>query len=280
MDKFITFGTKSLNLELFKKVLPYPSNSITKPIGGLWLTKYIGINANEWLTYLECNRSLFYSKFNRNACIINLKEDANILYINNLTDFNNIYEKYPSLLTDNKILDFQKIAKDYDGLYIDKSIIYDIGYDDWSISSLVLFNLECIKSYTPIEIDYLVNEYAIEFDIAKIEDSKNIEKTNQEFNYLYKLLKYELEFIVTKEQFEGLNIKEYYNKLYKIIRDLVLKATKDQNIVNKILENSSLEYGQKGKLDIIDVLIHNLFEEEFEKYRPKDLYYGRKLTKK
>ena len=162
MDKFITFGTKSLNLELFKKVLPYPSNSITKPIGGLWLTKYIGINANEWLTYLECNRSLFYSKFNRNACIINLKEDANILYINNLTDFNNIYEKYPSLLTDNKILDFQKIAKDYDGLYIDKSVIYDIGYDDWSISSLVLFNLECIKSYTPIEIDYLVNEYAME----------------------------------------------------------------------------------------------------------------------
>ena len=78
MDKFITFGTKSLNLELFKKVLPYPSNSITKPIGGLWLTKYIGINANEWLTYLECNRSLFYAKFNRNACIINLKEDAKI----------------------------------------------------------------------------------------------------------------------------------------------------------------------------------------------------------
>ena len=188
MDKFITFGTKSLNLELFKKVLPYPSNSITKPIGGLWLTKYIGINANEWLTYLECNRSLFYSKFNRNACIINLKEDANILYINNLTDFNNIYEKYPSLLTDNKILDFQKIAKDYDGLYIDKSVIYDIGYDDWSISSLVLFNLECIKSYTPIEIDYLVNEYAIEFDISKIEDSKNIEKTNKDFNNLYKLL--------------------------------------------------------------------------------------------
>ena len=107
MDKFITFGTKSLNLELFKKVLPYPSNSITKPIGGLWLTKYIGINANEWLTYLECNRSLFYSKFNRNACIINLKEDANILFIENLTIFNKIYEKYPSLLTDNKILDFQ-----------------------------------------------------------------------------------------------------------------------------------------------------------------------------
>ena len=279
MDKFITFGTKSLNLELFKKVLPYPSNSITKPIGGLWLTKYIGINANEWLTYLECNRSLFYSKFNRNACIINLKEDANILYINNLTDFNNIYEKYPSLLTDNKILDFQKIAKDYDGLYIDKSVIYDIGYDDWSISSLVLFNLECIKSYTPIEIDYLVNEYAIEFDIAKIEDSKNIEKTNKDFNNLYKLLKYKLELILNKEQFEGLNIKEYYNKLYKIIRDLVLKATKDQNIIN-ILENSSLEYGQKGKLDIIDVLIHNLFEEEFEKYRSKNLYYGRKLIKK
>ena len=60
----------------------------------------------------------------------------------------------------------------------------------------------------------------------------------------------------------------------------MLKATKDQNIINKILENSSLEYGQKGKLDIIDALIHNLFEEEFEKYRPKDLYYGRKLTKK
>ena len=279
MDKFITFGTKSLNLELFKKVLPYPSNSITKPIGGLWLTKYIGINANEWLTYLECNRSLFYSKFNRNACIINLKEDANILYINNLTDFNNIYEKYPSLLTDNKILDFQKIAKDYDGLYIDKSVIYDIGYDDWSISSLVLFNLQCIKSYTPIEIDYLVNEYAIEFDIAKIEDSKNIEKTNKDFNNLYKLLKYKLELILNKEQFEGLSIKEYYNKLYKIIRDLVLKATKDQNIIN-ILENSSLEYGQKGKLDIIDALIHNLFEEEFEKYRPKNLYYGRKLIKK
>ena len=277
MDKFITFGTKSLNLELFKKVLPYPSNSITKPIGGLWLTKYIGINANEWLMYLESKRSLFYMKFNGDACIINLKENANILYINTIDDFNNALKKYPF---ENNKLDFQKISNDYDGLFLNYSIIYEIGYIDWSISSLVLFNLECIKEYTPIEVDYFIEDYSIEYEIKKFEKTRIIEKPNTDFINLYKLLKYELEFIVTKEQFEGLNIKEYYNKLYKIIRDLVLKATKDQNIINKILENSSLEYGQKGKLDIIDALIHNLFEEEFEKYRPKDLYYGRKLTKK
>ncbi|MDD5865126.1 MAG: hypothetical protein PUD07_01345 [bacterium] len=276
MNNFITFGTKSLNPELFKKVLPYPDGSITKPIGGLWCTRYFSINANEWLMYLESKRSLFYSKFNGDACIINLKENANILYINTIDDFNNALKLYR---LDNNKLDFQKLSNDYDGLFLNSSIIKDIGYIDWSISSLVLFNLECIKEYTPIEVEYFIEEYSIEYEIKKIEETRIIEKPNADFTNLYNLIKYEFEFNIHKDIFEYLEMNEYYNKLYSTIKNIIFSIIQNEEIIFKILESENLKFDKKNKQDIIDALTHKLFEEEFEKFKPQRLYYSRKLNK-
>ena len=89
MEKFITFGTKNINSSIFRDIVPFN----TKPYGGLWLTKYTEINANEWLMFLEEHPSIFYYKFNGEASIVTLNDNANILYINNIEDFNNAYNK-------------------------------------------------------------------------------------------------------------------------------------------------------------------------------------------
>ena len=110
MDRFITFGTKNINSSIFRDIVPFN----TKPYGGLWLTKYTEINANEWLMFLEEHPSVFFQKFNGEASIIELNDNANILYINTVEDFNEAYNKYPSNNKDKKILDYEQIAKDYD----------------------------------------------------------------------------------------------------------------------------------------------------------------------
>ena len=83
MEKFITFGTKNINSSIFRDIVPFN----TKPYGGLWLTKYTEINANEWLMFLEEHPSIFFQKFNGEASIIELNDNANILHINNVKDF-------------------------------------------------------------------------------------------------------------------------------------------------------------------------------------------------
>ena len=66
MDRFITFGTKNINSSIFRDIVPFN----TKPYGGLWLTKYTEINANEWLMFLEEHPSVLFQKFNGEASII------------------------------------------------------------------------------------------------------------------------------------------------------------------------------------------------------------------
>ena len=71
MEKFITFGTKNINSSIFRDIIPFN----TKPYGGLWLTKYTDINANEWLMFLEEHPSIFFQKFNGEASIIELNDN-------------------------------------------------------------------------------------------------------------------------------------------------------------------------------------------------------------
>ena len=186
MDKFITFGTKNINTSIFRDIVPFNA----KPYGGLWLTKYTNINANEWLMFLEEHPNVFYYKFNGEASIVTLNDNTNILYINNIEDFNNAYHKYSSDNENKKILDYPQIAKDYDGLYINSKIIYEIGYEDYCISSLILFNPFAIKSYRPIDVAYYKDSYSIEYEITKEYGEKQINNfVNEKFIKLYNLIR-------------------------------------------------------------------------------------------
>lgn len=57
---------KKYKFSNFRDIVPFN----TKPYGGLWLTKYTEINANEWLMFLEEHPSVFFQKFNGEASII------------------------------------------------------------------------------------------------------------------------------------------------------------------------------------------------------------------
>ena len=179
MDRFITFGTKNINSSIFRDIVPFN----TKPYGGLWLTKYTEINANEWLMFLEEHPSIFFQKFNGEASIIELNDNANILYINTVEDFNEAYNKYPSNNKDKKILDYEQIAKDYDGFYISSMVIYSIGYEDYCISSLILFNPYVIKKYTPVDVTYYKSEYFLEYEITKEYEERFITNINEKLYF-------------------------------------------------------------------------------------------------
>lgn len=45
-------------------------------------------------------------------------------------------------------------------------VIYSVGYEDYCISSLILFNPYVIKKYTPVDVTYYKAEYFIEYEIA------------------------------------------------------------------------------------------------------------------
>ena len=126
MEKFITFGTKNINSSIFRDIVPFN----TKPYGGLWLTKYTEINANEWLMFLEEHPSVFFQKFNGEASIIELNDNSKYLVIDSAYIDNEAYYKVEKIADDKHTNEFTFIsAKNDNGkLYITKKIPQEITY--------------------------------------------------------------------------------------------------------------------------------------------------------
>ena len=264
MDRFITFGTKNINTSIFRDIVPFN----TKPYGGLWLTKYTEINANEWLMFLEEHPSVFFQKFNSEASIVTLNEDANILYINSVNDFNEAYNKYPSNNKDKKILDYEQIAKDYDGFYISSMVIYSIGYEDYCISSLILFNPFVTKSYKPIDVAYYKSEYYLEYEIAKEYEERFITSVNNKFMNLYNNVKENFYVYINKLNITLLNEKDYLfllNLIDKFVDNFIIFY---ENEINDILKEKDFEFISKTTL--IKGISHKLYSETFKLYKGKE----------
>lgn len=261
MDKFITFGTKNINTSIFRDIVPFNS----KPYGGLWLTKYTDINANEWLMFLEEHPSVFFQKFNGKASLVTLNEDASILYINTVEDFNEAYDKYPSNNKDKKILDYMQIANDYDGFYIDSKVIYSIGYEDYCISSLILFNPYVINSYTPIDVDYYKTPYYIEYEIKKEYKEKHITEINEKFMLLYNKVKENFYVYINKFDISLNNEKDYLfliNIIDKFVENFLIFYDDE---INDILKEKDFEFINKD--DLIRGISHKLYSETFKLYK-------------
>ena len=264
MDRFITFGTKNINSSIFRDIVPFN----TKPYGGLWLTKYTEINANEWLMFLEEHPSVFFQKFNGEASIIELNDNANILYINNVKDFNEAYNKYPSNNKDKKILDYEQIAKDYDGFYISSMVIYSVGYEDYCISSLILFNPYVIKKYTPVDVTYYKSEYFLEYEIAHEYEERFITNVNEKFIELYNIVKENFYVYINKLNLTLLNEKDYLfllNIIDKFVENFLIFY---ENEINAILKEKDFEFISKDTL--IKGISHKLYSETFKLYEGKE----------
>ena len=152
MNKYLTVGTNNISKDLFRSVV----DDGIKPRGGLWLTVYKYNNFNEWVDYLLMQRYLLFYKscgnnpFNQLCSVVTLKDNANIYLLNSRNDLKYLFYNYPYY--DN--FSYNELSKYYDGIYVNLVKFLLCG-DDYSndlvkafgVSSLILFNLDCIDYY-------------------------------------------------------------------------------------------------------------------------------------
>lgn len=67
-------------------------SSVNKPIGGLWTTDHLGEGKCEWGEFVgDCN---FNEEYYTTAWIINIKDNAKVLVIDSLSDYEKIKKRY------------------------------------------------------------------------------------------------------------------------------------------------------------------------------------------
>ena len=165
--KFLTVGTDEICRSKFRPV-GNRTDSI-KPIGGLWLTKYYeGYNRyNDWVEFLISHPSIFYAKsVNDDALVqpcslVTLKDSSNIFSLINGVSYEYLISNYSNF---DDYISYESLSHDFDGIYIDllglqctmDGIIPIRMADEYSVSTLILFNSDCIDYYQSgkVIIDY------------------------------------------------------------------------------------------------------------------------------
>ena len=236
---YLSVGTNNLSTNLF---LDIKNTENIKPIGGLWATiqKMEFIHYNEWVDHLCSNPYiLFFHKFDNPyripAVYITLKNSANIFILDSDEKIKFLKEKYPF----NDWIDFEKLSRDYDGIFIDLTNINkgkhqkkDAIIKNFSVNTLILFNLSCIDFYKQAEVDltnttlgnpYEFPEYTIKINSQKLK----IEQAKNEIQLLIeKIKRYMLDN----------NIKpslENYEIIKKVFQEAINKALISENSSQK-----------------------------------------------
>ena len=160
---FITNGISSISKERFMDI----KNIHNKPIGGLWASEYKE-DSELYSDWIEWCCSQMTSMINKDSVVFSLKDDANILIIDSLDDYLKIRDKYTFTKTfmdeTDYHLDFEILSKEYDGVFLTNNgvreccgaeLMFTVGrcLFGWDVSSLLLFNLDCIDKWEYKEID-------------------------------------------------------------------------------------------------------------------------------
>ena len=162
IEGYLSVGKTSIDPEAFNPIFNTDS---PVPQGGFWASKheYDRTCYNDWMDYLTEKPHLIYYKYPMYpipAVFFTLKEDANILQIDSAAKYDAIKASYPGKF-DN--IDFESLAEVYDGLFIDVSALAKDEtkqnvVQKFSVSSLLLFNFNCIREYRQasifIEVDH------------------------------------------------------------------------------------------------------------------------------
>lgn len=185
---YLTVGTDNIKKELFVPVSDRETG-FYKPSGGVWFTKNDPKynNYNVWVDYLMDNPHVFFHKNKSNniwvqpCSVVELKDDTNIFNLNNEDEYNYLLDKFPM---NNKCFSYELMSHSYDGIYVDiMSLIHNKNDDlvnlirQYCVSTLLLFNIECIDYYysgkvdiVPFDLDFNVYEcinYNITYDKIK-----------------------------------------------------------------------------------------------------------------
>lgn len=191
---YIMIGAPIITKEIFRNILRPLNNCLSKPSGGFWSSKYISniYSISDWFTYLLDADSIARYKNLNDSVIFTLKEDAKILTIQNYNDVLKLIEKYPSyhqilsyygeITPYNTDIDFEALSKDYDGVYAEvNNFLYSSStniFNNWSVNTLLLFNLDCIKEYHSVPIIFDIDDpYSIPYiDTDRISTAKQVPK--------------------------------------------------------------------------------------------------------
>lgn len=278
--EYIMVGAPIITKEIFRKVLIPLDNYSYKPSGGFWSSLYIGTTGiSDWFSYLQDARSIARYKDVNNSTIFTLKEEAKILTINNHEQILELARKYPSyhhilgyyeeITQSNTIFDFIKLSGDYDGIYINYNNIVSENktsvLNKFSVNSLLLFNLDCIKEYksTPIifDIDYPYSFPEIIPDT--IGECKEIDEESHEHKILSKITQ-EI-FLNTLDPSVNHTFKDYDEYLssliitVKIVIELIRKNEMQRIIeIKKYLHSKGMHMNEGH---IIQNIVLNYFSE-------------------
>lgn len=252
--KYIMIGSPSISNEIFRKVLRPLNNYEFKPNGGFWASNYIDSvsNISEWYNYLLDADGIAYYKNMKDGVIFTLEENANILTIDNEKQICELAKKYPSyhyllnfygINNQNKpVIDFEKLSEDYDGIYIDyDKILINTStnvFQSWSINTLLLFNLECIKEYKSVEIKNTEYDYYKIPYIDKMSETKKVKEKSNYYNEIYKYV--EMVFNENISKYNKIifnNYDEYLDSIIKCTNKCIEILYQNQKMNIKEIQN-------------------------------------------
>lgn len=300
--QYVTVGTETISSNIFRKILRPLNNYTFKPTGGLWASEFNKYMVSDWYEYIIYEGSYLQAIKNITlAAVFTLKDAAKILTIDSCNQIKELAKKYPSyhhilglcepLTTKNKIFDFEELSREYDGVYIN---YYGINFSreietfkNWSINTLLLFNIDCIEKYQSINI-MPQNPYDSE-DLPQIistSNDKTINKPCDIYTHLY---------LYTKNLFNELlsfypNITDYDNYL-ETIAEIIKRCkvlitnekSKEIKELFKTLENEKIPlFNERQKeIAIYNIILNYLSEylinsKEFIKELPKSMIKQRK----
>lgn len=169
MLTYLSVGTAKILPELFKPI----KNGNPKPTGGIWATKQNLdlLNYNDWVDFLSWNPSiLFYKSKSENpfiipAVLITLNENAKVFNLGTKADLEYLKETFK---TEDNWIDFEKMSLIYDAIYVNLESLYrEVGNDEqnklkqYAVSSLILFNLNCIDYYRSATVEIEPYDYEL-----------------------------------------------------------------------------------------------------------------------
>ena len=290
--KYITIGTPIISNDIFRNILRPLDNFSLKPTGGLWASKFNLPYGKicPWFDYLldarGIARSISEYRDLTKATIFTLKENANILVINKTAQILELAEKYPSyhhLLNHNfeisektTLFDFENISKIYDGIYINYENIYyenkSTVFDTWSVDTLLLFNLNCIKEYQSVKINVNFHDlYPLPYidmkkDLStlKLISNRSI-NYNEIYNYVESIFK-ELTKDIKVQSFS--NYDEFFETIIYYANEALKIATiskeKEIKLIQESLKENNLEITEKIIIRniVLNYLSEYLYQEQ------------------
>ena len=176
--QYLTVGTDVIDNNKFIPIND-TDNELMKPNGGMWFTKYYEEykNYNEWVDFIINNPNLLFYKnhstdiWHQPCSLITLNKATNIYMLDSYKSWLYLLKEFPYNETK---FSYQKLSKEFDCLYVDINKLFHELKDDnmfrlirqFGVSSLILFNLDCIEYYQ----SGIVNITSFDFEYYEYED--------------------------------------------------------------------------------------------------------------